>query len=364
MADLSKHGAVEQVPRREGQGLRRSRATIREVALQARVGVGTVSRVLNDSRHVSPETRRHVLEAIERLSFRPDRTARGLVKGRTQTIGVLVPFFTKHYYLEILRGAEQASSRADHSLIVYDVERVEQAREHLDFLARNRRVDGLIVIALDGSLITEAFDSMPPFPLVGVDTRIEGSTNLIPDHETGMYLAVRHLARLGHKRIVLIDQPQDPVSGAIDRSREDGYRRACREAGFPASHLKTVIEDYSREGGYRAARSLLTLVRRPTAFACASDIQATGVLQAVREQGLRVPADVAVTGYHDVELAQHVGLTTVRMPAFEMGRASVDVLLETLAAGRPGQPPALSRPELVVRETSQAGDGLAPDRYR
>src|SRR3990172_116807 len=102
---------------------RQRRPTIHDVARRVAMGVGTVSRVLNESRHVSAETRRRVLEAIEQLGFRPDRVARGLVKGRTHTIGVLVPFFTKHYFLEILRGIERAASANDYSLIIYNVER-------------------------------------------------------------------------------------------------------------------------------------------------------------------------------------------------------------------------------------------------
>src|SRR3972149_3640801 len=156
------------------------RTTIRDVAREAGVGIGTVSRVLNESRHVSAQTRRRVLDAIERLGFRPDRMARGLVKGATQTIGVLVPFFTKHYFLEILRGIEQSASASDYSLIVYNVERREQALAHLDFLAKTRRVDGLVVIALSGKLVSREYAGEAPFPLVWVDTEGPGTSKSPP----------------------------------------------------------------------------------------------------------------------------------------------------------------------------------------
>lgn len=106
---------------------RQGKQTIRDVAREAGVGLGTASRVLSESRHVSAATRQCVLEAVERLGFRPSRMAQGLARGRTQTLGVVVPFFTKHYFLEILRGIEQAVSAHDYSLIVYNVERREQA---------------------------------------------------------------------------------------------------------------------------------------------------------------------------------------------------------------------------------------------
>jgi LacI family transcriptional regulator len=330
------------------------RPTIRDVAREAGVGLGTVSRVLSESPHVRPQTRQRVLEAVERLGFQPSHTARGLARGRTQTLGVLVPFFTKHYFLEILRGTQQSVSAHDYSLIVYNVERREQALAHLDFLAKTRRVDGLVIIALSGSLVAEVYDEMMPFPVVGVDTEISGTPILSPDHREGMYLAVRHLAKLGHRRIALIDRPQDPVSGTMIQARQDGYRRACKEAGLAVRRPYMAVADYSQEGGYEVAGRLLALARPPTALACASDLQAIGALRAVGERHLRVGVDVAVTGYHDVELAQYVGLTTVRLPAFDMGQAAVDLLVTTLA-GRPTQGQMMSfSPQLIVRKSCGA----------
>jgi LacI family transcriptional regulator len=331
---------------------RQRNPTIRDVAREAGVGLGTVSRVLSESRHVRPETRQRVLEAVEQLGFRPSRMAQGLAKGRTQTLGVLVPLFTKHYFLEILRGVEQSAFTYDYSLIVYNVERREQALAHLDFLSKTRRVDGLIVIALSHELITEAYAEMPAFPVIGVDTRIEGAASLLPDHEKGMYLAVRHLAHLGHRRIGLIDRHQDPVSGVVSQERQRGYVKACQEAGLSIPDGCPLVAEYSQKGGHNAARRLLTRRQPPTALACASDVQAIGAMRAVRERGLRVGDDVSVTGYHDVELAEYVGLTTVRVPASDMGTAAVRLLVEMLA-GRPLEREVMRfSPRLVVRQSS------------
>jgi LacI family transcriptional regulator len=330
----------------------RRNTTIRDVAREAGVGLGTVSRVLSESRHVRPETRQRVLEAVERLGFRPSRMAQGLARGRTQTLGVLVPFFTKHYFLEILRGVERSAFTYDYSLIVHNVERREQALAHLDFLGKTRRVDGLIVIALTDRLITEAYPEMPAFPVIGVDTRIEGAASLLPDHEKGMYLAVRHLARLGHQRIAFIDRHQDPVSGVVTQERQRGYVKACQEAGLSVPGAYQVVTEYSQKGGYGAARRLMARRQPPTAFACASDLQAVGAMRAVQERGLRVGDDVSVTGYHDVEVAQYVGLTTVRVPASDMGAAAVSLLVEMFAGRPPEQQVIRFSPRLVVRQSS------------
>jgi LacI family transcriptional regulator len=320
------------------------------------VGVGTVSRALTGSPHVSAPTRQQVLDAVKRLGFLPNLMARGLVKGKTQTLGVLVPSFTKQYFLEILRGVEQAASSRDYSLIIHNVERRDQVLAHLNFLARTRRVDGLVVIALSGRLISAAYSDGPPLPIVCIDTRLSGAINLSIDHKEGMYLAVQHLIEIGHNRIALMDRPQDPVSGMRSRARQKGYEKAHQEAGLPISDSLVVVADYSQEGGYEAASRMLDLAQPPTAIACASDLQAIGALQAIRQRGLRVPGDVAVTGYHDVGLAQWVGLTTVRVPAFDMGRTAVAHLTEG-AAARPTRGPAPFRPQLVVRETSKIPTG-------
>ena len=347
---------MESVPGWSPRSRKGGRVTIRDVAREAGVGIGTVSRVLNADRHVSPGTRHRVMAVIRRLRFRPSTAARGLVKGRTQTIGVLVPFFTKHYFLEILRGIEQALAGTDYSLIIYSVERPEQASAHLSFLSRVRRVDGLIVISLSGRAVATGCRRLARrCPVVAIDTNLAGAINLLPDHELGMYLAVKHLIGLGHERIALVDRPEDPVFGTITEARRQGYRRAFREAGLSLRNGRVVMADYSLEGGYVATRRLLAARRPPTAVACGSDLQAMGALRAAEEAGLRVGADIAVTGYHDVELARYLGLTSVRIPAFEMGAKACSLLLEALRGSQDRLSSVLSfQPELVVRRTCGA----------
>lgn len=269
------------------------------------------------------------------------------------TLGALVPFFTKHYYLEILRGVEQAASASEYALAIYNVERPEQALRHLEFLARTWRVDGLVIIALSGGLIRDSLPGRAPLPMVCVDTECPDlCTSISPDHETAMYVAVRHLADRGHRAIALIDRPQDPVSGEIIQARQDGYRRACAEAGIPAREELVTIAEYSEEGGYEAAGALLEVSGAASAIACASDLQALGAISAVRERGLEPGVDVAITGYHDVELARYIGLTTVRIPALAMGKAAVADLVSRLSGHEGSEVFPLPGPELIVRESS------------
>lgn len=319
-----------------GTGLEREKVTIRDVARQANVGIGTVSRVLSGSRNVNDQTRKHVEQIIERLGYTPNRAARNLVKGRTKTIGVLVPSFTRHYFLEILRGVQTAASDDDYSLVVLTIERPEQVAAQLVAHGLRQRFDGLIVISVDADLVQA--NPLPPVPLVGVDTFIEGASSIAADHTTAMYLSARHLISHGHRRLALIDRPQDPVAGNSIAARREGFLAACREGGLQPLDLVIETQGYSADAGYAAATRLLALPDPPTAFSCGSDVQGIGVLRAVAEAGHVIGSDVAVVGYHDVDLAEYACLTSVQLSGFEIGRQAVAQLLRELDA-------ELDRPE-------------------
>jgi len=328
------------------------RPTIRDVARAAGVGLGTASRVLTGARGVSREAQERVEAAIRELGFEPSRAARALRGGRTHTIGVLIPFFTRHYFLEILRGIEAAASDRDYGLNIYNVEQPEHAFKHLQFLRRSHRVDALIVVALDGEMPEPALPSDGHrLPIVAVDTRIGTASTVEADYEQGMRTIVRYLIGRGHERIALIDRPADPVSDSRTASRRAGYESALREAGIVVSPELEVVADYSADGGRYAAAEFLRR-HRPTALVCASDLQALGALEAARDAKLSVPKDVAVTGFHDVEIAGYVGLTTVRVAARDMGRAAVGFALESLDRKAGEVARKVFSASLVVRSTA------------
>ncbi len=271
--------------------------------------------------------------------------------GTTETIGVLVPFFTKHYYLEILRGLEQSASSNDYSIIVYNVERAEQVTAHLEYLARNRRVDGLVIIAIEAQLVDDIYRDHSPFPVAAVDTNVRCAFRVSPDHKSGMYQAISHLVGLGHTRIALVDRQQEPVSRDPVEQRLSGFRRALQEASLEEDRAYMMVTDYSEAAGFEAVSRLLNLPVRPTAIACASDMQAVGAIRAVQDAGFRVGIDVALTGYHDVEVARYVDLTTVHVPAYEMGAAAIGILTRTLAGAAP-EGEIVFPTSLVVRGSS------------
>jgi len=328
--------------------------TIYDVAERAGVGIGTVSRVLNNSPNVRPQTRERVLAAIEELQYRPSPIARRLSLRKTLTIGVIAPFFTRPSVVERLRGVEAAVAESEYDLIVYNVETPDKRDTYFQDMPQRRRIDGLIIISLaptdeDVHHFAEAL-----MPTVLVDARHPELNRVVVDDVQGGQLATQHLIDLGHRRIGYISDPLDnPFNFTSSRDRCLGYRQALEQAGIP------VRPEYHRQGEhghYQAkvmAEQLLDLDDPPTAIFAASDTQAMGVLEALRERGLRCPDDVALVGYDDIEIAEYLDLTTVRQPLYESGLRGVELLLD--AIGNPDRPPvAVQLPvSLVQRRTSR-----------
>ena len=339
------------------ESLPESSPTITDVAARAGVGVGTVSRVLNGRSNVRPVTRAKVLDAIEALKYRPSPLARNLSLRRTHVIGVVVPFFTSPSAVERVRGIASVLAASPYDLMLFDIES-EDRREHaFRLFDRGDRSDGLLLLSLvPPEDEVERLQSVR-LPCVLVDAPHPAFWSFVTDDVRGGELATTHLVELGHTRIAFVgDKPPDPYRFASTRDRTRGFERALAHAGIERR------PEYVREGTpfHHVARSiaidLLRLPQRPTAIFAASDTQALAVLEAARILGLRVPEELSVVGYDDVEVAAHVGLTTVRQPLFDSGRRGAELLLRMLTGDEAlGEPQTEQLPvEVVVRSTTAA----------
>jgi len=335
-----------------------SPARIADVAALAGVGVATVSRVLNGHVGVRPSTRERVVEAIEALNYRPSSLARSLSLQRTMVVATLLPWFTNPSAVQRVRGIVEGLSGSAYDLMVFDIESEDRQRRAFELFDRGDRADGLLVVS---TLPPEAeVDrlSVAGVPCVLIDAVHPCFPSIAVDDVAGGEMATRHLIELGHRRIALIGDPPPEFRFEWSRDRTRGYERALTWAGIePRS-------DYVREGtrlphvARAIASELLSLPERPTAIFAASDTQALGAVEAARSLGIRIPAELSVIGFDDIEVAAYVGLTTVRQPLLESGRRGAKLLLDTLA-GRPVGPLRELLPlELVVRATT----GPAPDR--
>jgi LacI family transcriptional regulator, galactose operon repressor len=311
------------------------RVTIREIADRAGVSIATVSRVLNGRGDVSDETRELVSRVIQENGYTANRSARGLSSGRTGLVGVLVPLLFPAYFAGLLAGAAEAFGEQDLQIVLSPTQG-EHDREVSVLERLHGLTDGALIILPEESSdeLARLLDSGYLFvvldPLMQLDDRIP---SVSAAHTSGAGQAVRHLLQLGHRRIGHIAGPSGWVA-TEDRLR--GYHAALGAAGILPDPKLTLEALPEIDAGREASEQLLDLPEPPTAIFCFNDNIAIGAIQAARARGLRVPEDVSVVGFDDVEHATIVtpALTTVRQPLAEMGRTAVSLLIRLLERQR------------------------------
>jgi DNA-binding LacI/PurR family transcriptional regulator len=335
---------------KQDDGARVAVSTIASVAALAGVGVGTVSRVLNDSKAVSGSTRMRVLEAIAALDYEPSAAARALSTGRTSTIGIVAPFLTEPSVVERLRGATRRLAEAGYQVTLFDVQRPEQGESALRSLSVKGRVDGLLVVSLQPSAAQLERLAAAGIPVVLVDRRADGAPGVFIDDEAGGRLATEHLIGLGHRRIAFVgDLEGGPFGFTSSEARRRGYEAALRDAEIKRRPLLVRRGPHRRDAARAATRELLALPDPPTAVFAASDHQALGVIEGAESAGVDVPERLSVVGFDDIELARYCGLTTIAQPLEDSGARGAEMLLAALdgAAPRPHE----LRLELQIRST-------------
>jgi DNA-binding LacI/PurR family transcriptional regulator len=306
-------------------------ATIHDVAREAGVGIGTVSRVVNDSPRVKPSTRERVLAAIDKLQYKPDPIARSMVSKRTNSLGVIVPFFTRPFFMEVLRGVETVSARLGRELVLYNVETNAQRDRYFSELPMHRKVDGLLIVSLtpDDSVSRRFRDT--GLPVVLIDAYSPMFTSLVVNNVEGAYQAVRCLIEKGHRRIGFINgeiEGNFKFNQANDRLI--GLHRAFGETSMLFEPELMLTSEWSRLVGKRAALQMLSLKKRPTAIFAASDMQAVGVLEAAKDLGIPVPEQLSVIGFDGIEVSELLDFSTVRQPMQEMGEVAAAALVELI----------------------------------
>lgn len=329
-------------------------ATIRDVAKKAGVGVGTVSRVLNGSTAVSEPTRQKVLTAIADLDYSPSPIARRLSLGRTLTIGVIAPFFIRPSYVERLRGVEATLAESEYDFIIYNVETVARRDACFRDIPRQDRVDGLLIMTLPPTeQEVQRFHELE-LPCVLVDCAHPHVSHVAVDNVQGGYRATRHLIELGHTKIGYISDllQESPFDFRPVADRYQGYRQALSEASISFNPDYHRQGELSRREARRLATELLTLSDPPTAIFAYSDTQAFGILRAAQDLGLKVPDQLSVIGYDDIEIAEFLHLTTIRQHLYESGVQGAELLLAEISNATAEKQAVFLPTELVVRDTT------------
>jgi LacI family transcriptional regulator len=315
-----------------------SGVTIRSVAAAAGVSITTVSNVLN-GRHeqMATATRERVLQAVERLGYRPNHVAQSLVTRRTATVGLIMGEVTNSLYPPVTIGAEAACRAAGYSLLLVNAEDLDAERRAFE-LMRAKRVEGLVLFSISFSdiandhLIQAHEEGMP---IVAINRALPSGVP-IPrvafDHFGGARQATSHLIELGHRRIAHIAGPSHRFTG---QQRRGGYETALMEAGIPLDPVLVAEGDYSFESGKRLMRKLWE--SRPTAIFVAGDAMALGALRALYEMHVDVPRTLSVAAFGNPDFVRYAtpAITTVDLPVAEAGRVAVELLLSLIRDNKP-----------------------------
>ena len=330
--------------------------TIKDVARVAGVSPSTVSRALNDSPLIREETKARIRRIAQELGYERNELARGLVKGASGAIGLVIPDITNPFFAEVTRGVGEVAHARGYGVILCNTEEDPDRERSYIRLLRRKRVDGLILtsVTAEDPYLKALARSKTPFVLVSRACQLVPAPYVGVDDRLGGRLAVEHLVELGHRRIGFIGGPAD-VQSSLDRLA--AFEAVLTEHGIPVREEWISFSDFTQRAGYRAGKELLRRKVRPSAVFAANDVVALGVLQAADELGLRVPEDLSVLGYDDISYAglPRIELTTVAQPSFEMGKIAAEWLLSVLEGG-PRRLYRLLTPKLVVRRTT----ALAP----
>lgn len=328
--------------------------TIYDVAREAGVSDATVSRVFNNKDNVREKTRERVLSAAKKLGYVANLQARSLAGGKSNIIGLLVPGIDTAYMAEIVRGIDLELSQADYEMILYTTRRrgADEA-SYLQYIANSLSEGLLLVVPL---LSKEYFQTLNDlnYPYVIIDELDETGNSFSVDatNQQGAYDATTYLIELGHRNIAFITGIRGLHS---TEARLKGYRQALKAHKIQPQRDYVVEGDFLSTTGYERTQQLLSLPTPPTAIFAANDIMALAAMDAIRANGLDIPADVSVIGFDDIPQAftTHPKLTTVKQPLEAMGRRGVQLLLDQLANPERAPERVTLATELIIRDSCQ-----------
>jgi DNA-binding LacI/PurR family transcriptional regulator len=315
------------------------RNTIKDVARESGFDVSTVSRCLNRKGYVHPATRDRILAVAQRLNYLPNRVARGLVTGASHTLGLIISDIRNPFFAEVARGVEDAACSAGFDLVVCNSDlHPEKQDRYINSLA-SKGVDGLIVnwaAKLDTAEEDRLLSYGIPIVLLSSPAGVRKLSTVSVDNEQGGFLAGSYLLKLGHRRLALLTGPEDQSRIA---ARQKGFLKAVEgSAGEPS--VVVLHGDQNFPGGYRMAWRLISDYPEVTAIFTHNDVMAFGALKAFAEAGRRVPDQISIVGFDNVEISQMLqpALTTINQPKYEIGKAAVEVLLALSATPKPANP--------------------------
>lgn len=323
-------------------------STIKDVAKLANVSISTVSYALNNTGNVSEETRKKIINAAKELDYKPSGIARSLKTKKTEIIGVFLNNFNGPIYSEIIRGVSDVVKANGYEIVVAECM---STRNTLSRLFAQRIVDGAIVLSpnVPDKIIKEYASSN--FPIVTLDRELKHDfvSSVLIDNKNACYNVIRYLSEQGYKDVALINGPK----GTYDsEKRYEGFKEGIKNFNMNLKKQWECVGSFEEESGYNIAQKIIKSGDIPEVFCAANDEMAIGVVKALKENNIKVPKEVAVVGFDDIQLCEYITpkLTTVRRPAYDLGVLATYTLLDGLKGNTESKIKMLST-EMVIRET-------------
>ncbi|MTI87965.1 MAG: LacI family transcriptional regulator [Balneolaceae bacterium] len=326
-------------------------ATIYDIAKKAGVSIATVSRVFNQSTKVSESTRKKILAIADEVGYHPRAHAQGLASRKSNLVMVVVPVISNYFFMEVLGGIQDKLSEQNYELSIFNISPNKDAAEQVGHVMKRRWAEGYLFISIH--LQNEQWEQLKKYnvPITLVDEHFEGFDSVSVDNEQGAYRAVKSFLEMDYKRIAMLSalETSKPISNRIT-----GYKKALQEYDVPFDE-RLIIEGnsmyrdgFTEKAGYEAMKKILEINPMPDACFCASDIQAVGALKAMMDTGKKIP----IIGYDDIELAEYIGLSTIRQPMRDMGFFATQNLIDRMNNPQKAISQTIYTPELVERTST------------
>jgi DNA-binding LacI/PurR family transcriptional regulator len=329
---------------------------ITAVAERARVSTATVSRVINGTARVNPETAERVREAIEQLNFYPDISARTLGSGRSGLYGLIISDITNPYFPELVKAFEDIAVEHGQDILIANTDYDPKRMEACVIRMLQRKVDGVAIMTseMDPRLIHTFSNRQIPVIFMDTPKSSRGVSSVQVDYAAGVAQAMQHLFALGHQRIAFISGPLKLTSARV---RADAFTKSLKKYHLLGEPALMEEGDHRVEGGHAAMQRILHSGNRPTAVMTSNDLTAIGAMGAIHEAGLRIPEDISVIGFDDIELSAYTqpGLTTLHVPRRELAATAFRALYqgrEKPETKGPGKLTHIIQPHLIIRHST------------
>jgi|TARA_R100000388_G_scaffold86091_1_gene65413 LacI family transcriptional regulator len=327
-------------------------ATIYDIAKKAGVSIATVSRVFNNSANVSDKARNKVLAVADEMGYHPQAFAQGLASRKSNTVMIVVPVISNYFFMEVLGGVQDKLSEMNYELSIFNISPNKDIQEQVEHVLKRRWAEGYLFISIH--LNENNWSKLQKYnvPITLVDEHYEGFDSVSVDNAQGAYRAAKSLFKHGYKRVAMLSalESSKPI-----RDRIKGYKRALDEFEIPFDKKLIITGDsmyrdgFTERAGYEAMIKILTMEPKPEACFCASDIQAVGALKAMQDTGKSIP----IIGYDDIELAEYMGLSTIRQPMRDMGFFATQNLIERMNNPDKAISQTIYTPELIKRASTE-----------